>query len=108
MGTLLLQNPLVQFYLLCIGAWWVVVLWGFLLNPPHSGQRPDPVKRGGPGQGFASSSPLPARTLSVSRPGRQTDKEGEPTAGLTTWGALRASVAAPTSGKRREYHVVTP
>ena len=34
MGTLLLHNPWVQFYLLYVGALGVVVLWVCLRNPP--------------------------------------------------------------------------
>ena len=109
MGALLLHHPLVQFYLLYAGALWAVFIWDYLRNLPaaRDGAR---APRNEAAQGGASPPPRPRsqEPCSVLRPGRRTDKEVEPTAGRTTWGALRASVAAPTSGKKREYHDVTP
>ena len=97
MGAILLRHPLVQLYLLYVGVLGVAFLWDYWRNLPAApgGAAPPPCPRWqGP--------------VSVSRPGRRTDKEVEPTAGRRTWGAPRASVAAPISGKRREHHAVTP
>jgi len=34
MGTLLLHNPRIQFYLLYFAAWFVACIWDYLRNPP--------------------------------------------------------------------------
>jgi hypothetical protein len=46
MGTLLLHHPWVQFYLLCVGALGVTVLWDYLRHPPATwdGARTPPKK----------------------------------------------------------------
>jgi hypothetical protein len=109
MGNLLLHNPWVQFYLVYVGALAVVFVWDSLRN--RSAIRDSartPPNEAAQGWALTPPRPRPQEPCSVSRPGRRTEKEVEPTAGITTWGALRTTVAAPTSGKRREYHVVTP
>jgi hypothetical protein len=109
MGTLLLHDPVVQIFLLFVGALGVAFIWDYLCNPlairDDARTPPNEAAQGGasPPSRLRSQEPC-----SVPRPGRRPDREVEPTAGITTWGARRASVAAPTSGKRREYHVVTP
>jgi hypothetical protein len=108
MGTLLLHNPWVQFYLLFVGALGVVFIWDYWRNPPADREHARTLANKA-AQGKASPPRrLPSQGLcSVSRPWRRTDKEVGPTAGTTTGGALRVSVAAPTSGKRRKHHVVS-
>ena len=109
MGTLLLHNPWVYFYLVYTGALGVAFIWNSLRNRPAAQDGPRTLLNKA-AQGGAS--PLPRlhsqELCSVWGLGRRTDKEVEPTARTTTRGVLRASVAAPISGKRSEYHVVTP
>jgi hypothetical protein len=109
MGTYLLHNPWVRFYLLYVAALCAVCLWDYWRNRQASrdGARNllnEAVQAG------ASPSPRPplVRTLPGVEAGRRMDWQGAPTARVATWGALRAGGAAPTSGKRREYHGVTP
>jgi hypothetical protein len=86
MSNLLLHHPWLHFYLLYAGAWLVVYLWYFLLRPAAQKKTPP----------------------SVSGTGWRPEKEVGPTSALRTWDAPRAGVVAPTSGKRRDHHVVTP
>src|SRR5271166_6289799 len=83
MGTLLLHNPRIQFYLLYFAAWFIACIWDYLRNPPaiqdDSRTPRNEVAHGAPGLFPSAASQTPPR--SVSRPGRRTDKEVEPIRG---------------------------
>jgi hypothetical protein len=76
MGTLLLQHPLVQFYLLYLGALWVVLIWKSLRNPLGSrGSAQAPLNEAAQG-GSSPSAPL-ARTLTWVEAGERIPKESQ-------------------------------
>jgi hypothetical protein len=79
MGTLLLHNPWVQFYLLYVGALGVVFICDYLCNPsvPRIGTRTPPTEAA---QHGPSPAPRPRShdTRLVSRPGQRTDKQVRP------------------------------
>jgi hypothetical protein len=83
MGTLLLHDPWVRFYLLYFAAWYVACILDCLRNPPaiqdDSRTPRNEVAHGAPGLFPSAASQTPPR--SVSRPGRRTDKEVEPIRG---------------------------
>jgi hypothetical protein len=110
MGNLLLHYPLVQFYLLYVGALFVAFLWDFLRNPPAirdgSGTPRNEMADGTPGLFPSAADQNPFR--SVSRPGRRTDKEVEAGSGGRRLQAPTTFTPAPNSRNRRNHHVFTP
>ena len=83
MGTLLLHNPWVRFYLLYAAVLFVVYMRAYLLNPGaiqdgFRTPRNEPA-HGAPGLFLSTASQTPPR--SVSRPGRRVDQEAAPTGG---------------------------
>jgi hypothetical protein len=110
MGTFLLHNTWVHFYLLYVGALSVIFIWDCLRPQPatRDGSRTprNEAAHGAPGLFPSAANQNPPR--SVSTPGRRTDKEVEP---LRAGRRLQVSTdptPAPSSRDRREYHVVTP
>jgi hypothetical protein len=107
MGTLLLRDPWLHFYLLYLGGLLVVLIWDCWCNP-RATQESAQSRLNDAAQGRASPPPRSQELWSVLRPGQRTDKEVGPNAWRLTGGALHARVAAPTSRKRREDRVVAP
>jgi hypothetical protein len=66
MGTLLLHNPRIQFYLLYFAAWFVACIWDYLRNPPaiqdDSRTPRNEVAHGAPGLLPSAASQTPPRS----------------------------------------------
>ena len=110
MGTLLLHNPWIHFYLLYVAALLVACIWDYLhsrLTIQDDSRAPqNEVTHGTPGLLPSASSQNPPPP--VSRPGRRTDKEVGPVRGGRRPQAPADPTPAPSSRNRRKYHVVTP
>ena len=83
MGTLLLHNPWVRFYLLYAAALFFVYMRAYLRNPDaiqNDSRTPrNEVAHGAPGVSLSATSQIAFR--SVSRPEPRTDNEAEPIRG---------------------------
>jgi hypothetical protein len=110
MGTLLLHDPVVQFYLLYVAALVVACIWDSLRYPPafqdDSRTPRKEVAQGPPGLFPSAASQNPPR--SVSRPGRGAAKQVEPIREGRRLQAPTDPIPTPSSTNRREYHVVAP
>jgi hypothetical protein len=92
MGTLLLHEPCIYFYLLYVGALGIAFIWDYWRNPPRGGNDARTLRTEQAWEG-AALPPLSdsQEFFSVSKGERRTDKEREHTGPVTTSGALRES-----------------